>query len=165
MLCKICVILNRFIIKISCYIETSIATDNIPQINDVNEADDTTPTLPERINRGPSTDKNIAIRNIAAQIANMSDKENAGFKNEYNVRLVFNLLDRLLLHFLYNLMVYVLVMCLIFQEIPRGELYPCLEARRPEHKTKNRYTTIFPCNSLSISDNGPLSIHFKTRNT
>ena len=100
MLCKICVILNRFIIKISCYIETSIATDNIPQINDVNEADDTTPTLPERINRGPSTNKNIAIRNIAAQIANMSDKENAGFKNEYNVRLVFNLLDHPLLHFL-----------------------------------------------------------------
>ena len=97
MLCKICVILNRFIIKISCYIETSIATDNIPQIN---EADDTTPTLPERSNRGPSTNKNIAIRNIAAQIANMSDKENAGFKNEYNVRLVFNLLDHPLLHFL-----------------------------------------------------------------
>nr|XP_022311638.1 receptor-type tyrosine-protein phosphatase epsilon-like [Crassostrea virginica] len=89
------------------------STDNIPQINDVNEADDTTPTLPERINRGPSTNKNIAIRNIAAQIANMSDKENAGFKNEYN-------------------------------EIPRGELYPCLEAKRPEHKTKNRYTSVFP---------------------
>ena len=100
MLCEICVILNRFIIKISCYIETTIATDNIPQINDVNEADDTTPTLPERSNRGRSTNKNIAIRNIAAQIANMSDKENAGFKNEYNVRLVFNLLDCPLLHFL-----------------------------------------------------------------
>ena len=93
MLCKICAILNRFIIKISCYIVTSIATDNIPKINDVNEADDTTPTLPERSNRGPSTNKNIAIRNIAAQIANMSDKENAGFKNEYIVRFVFKLLD------------------------------------------------------------------------
>lgn len=53
-------------------------------------------------------------------------------------------------------------MCSIFQEIPRGEQYPCLEAKRPEHKTKNRYTTIFPCNSLFVTDKGPQSIQFKT---
>ena len=41
---------------------------------------------------------------------------------------------------------------LIFQEIPRGELYPCLEAKRPENKVKNRYTTIHPCNFLYFCD-------------
>lgn len=33
----------------------------------------------------------------------------------------------------------------ILKEIPRGELYPCLEGKKPENKSKNRYTTIFPC--------------------
>lgn len=32
-----------------------------------------------------------------------------------------------------------------WQDIPRGELHPCTEAKRPENKVKNRYTTIFPC--------------------
>lgn len=29
--------------------------------------------------------------------------------------------------------------------LPRGELHPCIEGKRPENKVKNRYTTIFPC--------------------
>nr|XP_022305063.1 receptor-type tyrosine-protein phosphatase epsilon-like [Crassostrea virginica] len=83
------------------------------QNDDTDEPDDSTPTLPERSKRGPPTNKNIPVRNIKAQISNMSDKENAGFKCEYN-------------------------------DIPRGEHYPCLEAKKPENKVKNRYTTIYP---------------------
>ncbi|XP_061170759.1 receptor-type tyrosine-protein phosphatase alpha-like [Saccostrea echinata] len=31
-----------------------------------------------------------------------------------------------------------------YHEIPRGELFPCEEAKKPENKLKNRYTTTFP---------------------
>ncbi|XP_062618451.1 receptor-type tyrosine-protein phosphatase epsilon-like, partial [Saccostrea cucullata] len=31
-----------------------------------------------------------------------------------------------------------------YHEIPRGELFPCEEAKKPENKAKNRYTTTFP---------------------
>lgn len=41
--------------------------------------------LPEKTKRGPPSNKNIAIRNIKAHIANMSSNENAGFKSEYQV--------------------------------------------------------------------------------
>ncbi|XP_078330682.1 receptor-type tyrosine-protein phosphatase epsilon-like [Crassostrea virginica] len=92
--------------------KTYLNYDN-PQNDDSDEPDDSTPTLPERTTRGPPTNKHIPVRNIKAQIANMSSNENAGFKIEYN-------------------------------EIPRGELYPCLEAKKPENKVKNRYTTIYP---------------------
>lgn len=47
--------------------------------------------LPEKTKRGPPTNKNIAIRNIKAHIANMSSKENAGFKSEYQVRYSFKI--------------------------------------------------------------------------
>nr|XP_022306098.1 receptor-type tyrosine-protein phosphatase alpha-like isoform X1 [Crassostrea virginica] len=98
------------------------------QSDDADEADDSTPTLPERTTRGLPTNKNIPVRNIKAQIANMSAKENAGFKIEYN-------------------------------EIPRGELHPCLEAKKPENKVKNRYSTIYPYDHsrvvlVSMNDNG-----------
>nr|XP_022311639.1 receptor-type tyrosine-protein phosphatase alpha-like [Crassostrea virginica] len=98
------------------------------QSDDADEGDDSTPTLPERTTRGPPTNKNIPVRNIKAQIANMSAKENAGFKIEYN-------------------------------EIPRGELHPCLEAKKPENKVKNRYSTIYPYDHSrvvlsSMNDNG-----------
>ncbi|XP_062573670.1 receptor-type tyrosine-protein phosphatase alpha-like [Saccostrea cucullata] len=33
-----------------------------------------------------------------------------------------------------------------YHEIPRGELFPCDEAKKPENKPKNRYTTTFPYN-------------------
>ncbi|XP_065938529.1 multiple epidermal growth factor-like domains protein 10 [Magallana gigas] len=78
--------------------------------NDVAEA---TYALPEKTKRGPPTNKNISVRNMKAQIANMSINENAGFKSEYH-------------------------------DIPRGELHPCTEGKKPENKVKNRYTTIFP---------------------
>lgn len=51
--------------------------------NDVRE---TTYALPEKTKRGPPTKKNIPVRNMKAQITNMSLNENAGFKNEYHVR-------------------------------------------------------------------------------
>lgn len=41
--------------------------------------------LPEKTKRGPPTNKNMSVRNIQAQITNMSSNENAGFKNEYHV--------------------------------------------------------------------------------
>lgn len=31
------------------------------------------------------------------------------------------------------------------QAIPKGELYACIEGKKQENKSKNRYTTIFPC--------------------
>nr|XP_022305539.1 receptor-type tyrosine-protein phosphatase alpha-like [Crassostrea virginica] len=67
----------------------------------------------EPTKRGAPTNKTISVKNMKAQIANMSVNDNAGFTNEYN-------------------------------DIPRGELHPCLEGKKPENKAKNRYTTIFP---------------------
>lgn len=46
----------------------------------------TTIAFPEKTKRGPPTNMNISIRNIKAQITNMSAYENAGFKYEYHVR-------------------------------------------------------------------------------
>lgn len=43
----------------------------------------------EKTKRGPPTNKNISVRNIKAQIANMSSNECAGFKSEYQVRIIF----------------------------------------------------------------------------
>lgn len=44
--------------------------------------------LPDKTKRGPPTNKNISIRNMKAQITNMSLNENSGFKTEYQVILV-----------------------------------------------------------------------------
>ena len=63
-----------------------ILSDDSTQSDNADEPDDSTPTLPERTTRGLPTNKNIPVRNIKAQIANMSAKENAGFKIDYNVR-------------------------------------------------------------------------------
>lgn len=54
--------------------------------------------LPEKTKRGPPNNKNISVRNMKAQIANMSLNENAGFKSEYHVRLNFYIV-LLVLHF------------------------------------------------------------------
>lgn len=54
-----------------------------------NEIVESTYALPEKTKRGPPTNRNISVRNMKAQITNMSLNENAGFKSEYNVR-VFN---------------------------------------------------------------------------
>ncbi|XP_065938486.1 receptor-type tyrosine-protein phosphatase alpha [Magallana gigas] len=83
------------------------------QMLEANGSRETTYALPEKTKRGPPTNKNIPVRNMKAQIANMSLNENAGFKSEYH-------------------------------DIPRGELHPCVEGKKPENKVKNRYTTIFP---------------------
>ncbi|XP_052694743.1 receptor-type tyrosine-protein phosphatase alpha-like [Crassostrea angulata] len=78
-----------------------------------NDVVESTYALPEKTKRGPPTNKNISVRNMKAQITNMSLNENNGFKSEYH-------------------------------DIPRGELHPCVEGKKPENKVKNRYTTIFP---------------------
>lgn len=54
-----------------------------------NEIVESTYALPEKTKRGPPTNRNISVRNMKAQITNMSLNENARFKSEYNVR-VFN---------------------------------------------------------------------------
>ena len=63
----------------------SMVSDDSAQSDEPDEPDDSAPVLPERNMRGPPTNKNIPVRNIKAQISNMSAKENAGFKYEYNV--------------------------------------------------------------------------------
>nr|XP_022305530.1 receptor-type tyrosine-protein phosphatase epsilon-like isoform X2 [Crassostrea virginica] len=101
-----------------------INSDDSALSDEPDEPDDSAPVLPERNMRGPPTNKNIPVRNIKAQIANMSAKENAGFKYEYN-------------------------------DIPRGELYPCLEGKKPENKVKNRYVTIFSYDHSRVVINSP----------
>lgn len=54
-----------------------------------NEIVESTYALPEKTKRGPPTNRNIPVRNMKAQIANMSLNEYAGFKSEYHVR-IFN---------------------------------------------------------------------------
>lgn len=34
---------------------------------------------------------------------------------------------------------------IFIQAIPKGELHSCIEGKRHDNKSKNRYTTIFPC--------------------
>lgn len=67
------------------------------------DIENTTYALPEKTKRGPPTNKNIPVRNMKAQISNMSLNENAGFKSEYHVRFFFLLSMTyfyFLLHFL-----------------------------------------------------------------
>lgn len=40
----------------------------------------------EKTKKGPPINKHISVRNLKAQIANMSSNECAGFKSEYHVR-------------------------------------------------------------------------------
>lgn len=37
------------------------------------------------------------------------------------------------------------------QKIPKGELHPCVAGKSENNLSKNRYTTIFPCESTHIS--------------
>lgn len=63
--------------------------------------EESTYAMPEKTKRGPPTNKNISVRNMKAQIANMSLNENAGFKSEYHVRYVL-LICCILLIFVYQ---------------------------------------------------------------
>lgn len=65
---------------VDCRLQTSFA----------NNVAESTYALPEKTKRGPPTNKNIPVRNMKAQIANMSLNENAGFKSEYHVRFLKN---------------------------------------------------------------------------
>lgn len=91
--CKYCLQINCFIFMqqiIQILLNVNIIKiDDNPQNDDSDEPDDSTPTLPERTTRGSPTNKNIPVRNIKAQIVNMSSNENAGFRIEYNVRYGF----------------------------------------------------------------------------
>lgn len=77
---------------LDCRSQTSFANDVV----------ESTYALPEKTKRGPPTNKNIPVRNITAQIANMSFNENAAFKNEYNVRYFFNFICFYLLYSFVN---------------------------------------------------------------
>lgn len=61
---------------VDCRSQTLLADDVV----------ESTYALPEKTKRGPPSNKNIPVRNIKAQIANMFLNENAGFKSEYHVR-------------------------------------------------------------------------------
>lgn len=54
----------------------------------LNANGETTYALPEKTKRGPPTNRNISVRNMRAQITNLSLNENAGFKSEYHVRIL-----------------------------------------------------------------------------
>lgn len=100
--------------------------------------------LPEKTKKGPPTNKNISVRNMTAQITNMSVNENMGFKSEYHVSFDFLFSMCCLSRFIDQLH------CsqrrfFHWKDIPRGELHPCVEGKKQENKVKNRYTTIFPC--------------------
>lgn len=62
-----------------------------------NDEEETTYALPEKTKRGPPTNRNIPVRNMKAQIANMSLNENAGFKSEYHVRYIVSICFLLLI--------------------------------------------------------------------
>lgn len=64
-------------------------TDSKPRVGKANDKGNSIYALPEKTKRGPPTNKNIPVRNIMAQISNMSTNENAGFKSEYHVRFIF----------------------------------------------------------------------------
>lgn len=54
--------------------------------SNTNDVAESTYALPEKTKRGLPTNKKIPVRNMKAQITNMSLNENAGFKSEYHVR-------------------------------------------------------------------------------
>lgn len=63
---------------------------------------ESTYALPEKTKRGPPTNKNISVRNMKAQITNMSLNENNGFKSEYHVRI-------------YSLLFFIFIYCHFFK--------------------------------------------------
>lgn len=73
------------------FLNLHCTTDQKLPDNKVNDNAISTYALPEKTKRGPPTNKNIPVRNIMAQISNMSSKENAGFKSEYHVRFPFSI--------------------------------------------------------------------------
>ena len=66
-----------------------------------------------------------------------------------NILLVYDVLPILHMRFLQ------------LQDIPRGELYPCLEGKKPENKVKNRYVTIFSCKWNCILHSFISEIHIR----
>lgn len=70
-----------------CYNRYHTIDDKVHENNE-NDNCNSTYALPEKTKRGPPTNKNISVRNISAQISNMSINENAGLKREYQVRFI-----------------------------------------------------------------------------
>lgn len=67
------------------YFQYIYTTDHKTHSDYANNSVESTYSLPEKTKRGPPTNKNISVRNINAQIGNMSANENTGFKSEYHV--------------------------------------------------------------------------------
>lgn len=61
------------------------------QTLNANAVRESTYAFPEKTKKGPPTNKDIPVRNMKAQITNMSINENAGFKSEYHVYFIFSL--------------------------------------------------------------------------
>ncbi|XP_065941091.1 receptor-type tyrosine-protein phosphatase epsilon [Magallana gigas] len=68
----------------SFILEAKPLRTNEPKIEQSNLLKETIYALPEKTKRGPPTNKYIPVRNMKAQITNMSLNENAGFKSEYH---------------------------------------------------------------------------------
>lgn len=66
--------------------------DPIAPVRHVNDVRESEYALPEKTKKGPPSNKKISVRNMKAQITNMSAADNAGFKSEYHVKLFFFLL-------------------------------------------------------------------------
>lgn len=66
-------------------------TDKSQEMKQTSIFSENTYALPERAKKGSPTNKYMSVRNIKAQVANMSVNENAGFKSEYHVRILFSL--------------------------------------------------------------------------
>lgn len=60
--------------------------DLIAPVRLVNDVRESKYALPEKIKKGPPTNKKISVRNMKAQITNMSAADNNGFKSEYHVK-------------------------------------------------------------------------------
>lgn len=66
--------------------DETIFLDNRFQHDHAIDANESSRISQEQTKRGPPTNRNISLRNIKAQIANMFANESAGFKSEYQVR-------------------------------------------------------------------------------
>lgn len=63
-------------------------SENKLQHDHTTDASESCRILQEKTKRGPPTNKYISVRNIKAQIANMSTCESSGFKSEYQVGII-----------------------------------------------------------------------------
>lgn len=63
---------------------TTEPSNSLTPVRLVNDVRESKYALPEKIKKGPPTNKKISVRNMKAQITNMSAADNNGFKSEYH---------------------------------------------------------------------------------